>query len=325
MSIFFCTFAAQIMSMEKLLNIVRFFLRLVGYYAVKAKWRKSREMSRWKKEDIQRMKSIFAEINLLSGWVLPKQEDGCSLTVSLTSHGSRVSKYVTCAIFSILQQSKLPNRIVLNLDKNQWSESTLPTPIQQLQVAGLEVNFCEDVGPHTKFLPTLEKYPDDVIVTIDDDIFYGDNMLELLWNAYLNSDRKTVICHECKVIQKDENGRLLPYSQWTAYDASKDSSAQLSPYGYRGILYPPHIFSEEIFRVDVYGQLCPKADDIWFTMMELRDGISVDCVGQDRNSYYDVDRCNEFEQNGSDALHFQNGAQGQNDVQLAALKKYYGI
>lgn len=314
--------------MEKENSILQRVLKAVGYYAIKSKWRQKRTIKQWAREDAARREALKQDILAIKGRVLPEVKKKGNLTVSLTTHGRRVADFAPFAICGILKQTKLPNRIVLNLDKNKWSDAELPDLIKRLQVAGLEVNYCEDVGPHTKFLPALEKYPDDVIVTIDDDIVYSEILIEQLWHEYEQSDKRTIICHKARSIRRDVEGKLLLYSQWQDDDHTEELKAAvgtLSPYGFRGVLYPPHIFSKEVFNADVYRKICPKADDIWFTVVELLDGIAVKSIEHLHSEYHDIDRVNEFTAAGSDALHFQNSAQGQNDVQLAALKKHYDL
>lgn len=306
-------------------RIIQPILKASGYYKIKAKWRKHQMISRLMKEDRQRIEKLRNEILTINHRILPRLGEE-NITISLTSHGKRVERYAAYAIYSILTQSELPNRIVLNINRNQWAQDNLPELIKKLEIAGLEVNFCEDVGPHTKLLPTLEKYPNDIIITIDDDIFYGTETLKVLLDEYRMSDGETIICHEAAEIMRDEFGNLLPYSQWTtATIAAEEKSGQYSPMGFRGVLYPPHIFSQEIFNRKVYGELCPKADDIWFTIMEVRENIAVKPIVNESVTYDDIDHRNEYIAESSDALHFTNNALGYNDVQLMALCKYYGL
>jgi len=96
----------------------------------------------------------------------------------------------------------------------------------------------------------------------------------------------------------------------------------LSPLGVGGVLYPPHIFSNEIFNVDVFLKICPIADDLWFWVMELNSDIQIKVLF---NSSFKFDYVNNLEQlnPGSGALYFKNCSQGRNDLQLNELLKYY--
>lgn len=310
--------------MSKIKNILQPLLSAVGYYSIKKKWRWHQYITRLQKEDAIRKAEATAWIEAIDHRLLPDVKETENVTVSFTSHGKRVADFAPFAIYSIFQQDVLPNRIVLNINQEKWNDDNLPELIKKLQIAGLEVNFCEDVGPHTKLLPAMQKYPDDVIITIDDDIYYDKELVEELLSAKKVSGKENVVvCRTAKEVTF-KDGKMLPYSQWS--QATPDSKAYLSPFGWSGMLYSPHCFPEEVFNKDVYQSLCPKADDIWFTIMELIGDVPVVMV---RNSHWtgegEVDHTNEYVARDSDALHFQNAEAGGNDAQLAKLIEYYGL
>lgn len=299
------------------------FLNAVGYYAIKAKWRRYQYLSRLQREDKKRNAEVYRRISMIDSRILPQLQEERNVTVSLTSHSTRVERFAPYAIYSILQQTVLPNRIVLNIDKTKWNKENLPDLIKKLQIAGLEVNLCEDVGPHTKLLPALQKYPDDVIITVDDDICYSQTAIEELLNAYQLYPQGTIVCRRGVEVAY-ENDMILPYSQWK--ETKTNTKNRISPFGVNGVLYPPYIFSQEIHNKDVYRQYCKCADDIWFTIMEIRENILVKLVSEPS---FTKDLCvnhyNEYVAQNSDALHFQNEGNGMNNVQLNQLVEYYSL
>ena len=303
-------------------KIIQPILSAMGYYKTKAKIKRYFYLRRLRREDSARNAQFREQILKIDRRLLPEVENGQNLTVSLTSHGKRVADFVPYAIWSILQQTKLPNRIVLNIDETKWNNENLPELIKKLQVAGLEVNFCEDLGPHTKLLPALQKYPNDVIVTIDDDIIYEHDAIANLWEEYIVSDKKTVICRSGRVVCRDGDNNYLPYSKWKSTKDYKDGEI-ISPYGVSGVLYPPHIFSKEIFNKSIFRKYCKGADDIWFTIMEIKEGIQVVCISTGIWYGVPIDRVNEFSENYSDALHFTNDGLRKNDEQLKNLVDLY--
>lgn len=312
----------QIKMMMK--KYIRPILTAIGYYKIKAKWRWRQNLAQWQKIDAQRKAEAIAWIEAIDHRLLPDVQKIGNVTVSLTSHSKRVSDFAPFAIYSIFHQTVLPNRIVLNINQEKWNDDNLPELIQKLQIAGLEVNFCEDVGPHTKLLPAMLKYPEEVIITIDDDIYYDKELVEELLSTREASEKtNVVVCRTAKEITF-EDGKMLPYSQWP--QATPDSKTYLSPFGWSGMLYSPHCFSEEVFNKDVYQKLCPKADDIWFTIMELIGNVPIVMV---RDTHWtgkgEVDHTNEYVAQNSDALHFQNAENGGNDVQLAKLIGYFDL
>lgn len=307
--------------MKKYLQTI---LKAIGYYDVKAKWRWHQYISRWQKIDAQRKAEAIAWIEAINHRLLPDVQKTGNVTVSLTSHSKRVGEFAPFAIYSIFHQTVLPNRIVLNINRDKWNEENLPELIKKLEIAGLEVNLCEDVGPHTKLLPAMQKYPEDVIITIDDDIYYDNELVEeLISTREISGIENVVVCRTALEITF-ENGKMLPYSQWKK--AKLDSVAYLSPFGWSGMLYSPHCFMDEVFNKKVYQSLCPKADDIWFTIMELIGDVPIEMV---KNTHWtgkgEVDHANEYVAQNSDALHFQNVSNGGNDAQLAKLIEYYDL
>ena len=138
------------------------------------------------------------------------------VVVSLTSTPSRLP-YITLALQSLMAQSRLPDAIYLNIPRpaGSWSawlpcngtldctwsatfrgvEGSVAVPaflaaglasLPQPQASLLRVNWVtEDVGPATKLLPTLhvERTPDTLIVTVDDDVHYHPDVVAELVNA----------------------------------------------------------------------------------------------------------------------------------------------
>lgn len=277
-------------------------------------------------EDALHRRQIAKQIYKLPANMLTLAEKGSNVIVSMTSYGKRVKSSVAYALYSILTQNQLPNRIVLNLNQEKWNNDNLPNLLKHLQRVGVEINFCEDVGPHTKLLPTLRKYPNDIIITVDDDVYYDDTLVCELYDSYMQSDKHSVICRRGIYICK-HNGQYIPFSQCPSLGKfTKEEVAAIMPFGYGGVLYPPSIFSNEIFNQGVFRKLCKFADDVWFGVMELREKINV--VYLANNSFRDtndVDRNEEYVESNSSALRFINDLHGANDEQYSALLKYYKL
>lgn len=310
--------------MKSFKQIVQPLLEAIGYYKIKAKWRWHQYISNWQKVDAQRKAEATAWIEAIDHRLLPEVKKTGNVTVSLTSHSKRVLDFAPYAIFSIFHQTVLPNRIVLNINQDKWNDDNLPELIQKLQIAGLDVNFCEDVGPHTKLLPAMQKYPEDVIITVDDDVYYDKELIEELLHGYQQSGKRAVVTR-CAMVITFRDGKMIPYSEWPNAKGTEEN-AYYSPLGVAGVLYPPHVFTEEVFNKEVFRKLCKCADDIWFSIQEYLIKIPVFYV---KNNHWtangDVDHYAEYVEQGSDALHFQNANNGQNDVQINNLIAYYHI
>lgn len=300
-------------------------LSAIGYYNLKSKWRWYQYITRLQQEDAARKAEALAWIEAIDHRLLPEAKKKDNVTVSLTSHGKRVVDFAPFAIYSIFHQTVLPNRIVLNINREKWNDDNLPDLIKKLQIAGLEVNLCEDVGPHTKLLPALEKYPEDLIITVDDDVYYDKELVEELLHGYDESEKNAVVTRWAMVIAF-EDGKMLPYSKWQEVTGKEHGNVLYSPLGVAGVLYPSHVFTDEVFNKEVYRNLCKGADDIWFSIQEYINKIPVYYVTNNHwRTNGDVDHYAEYVEHGSDALHFQNVNNGQNDVQIKNLIEYYHI
>lgn len=300
-----------------------------SYYDKKAVRRTKAFNEQQAQKDAARKIEVEKAIEALPPNMLMRKNNASDIVVSLTSHKRRVLDSAPYAIYSMFTQTVLPNRVVLFINKEHWNNDNLPPIIKRLMLSGLEVEFCEDVRSHTKLIPALQKFPENPIITIDDDIYYNEKTIKELLDAYKLSDGKTVICHQGCYPQK-RNGVFLPYSDWeTSKYKGRDktkTSLTVSAYGVSGVIYPPKVFSQEVFNKDVFLKIAPHTDDIWFWIMQYKSGIKVEIVensSQEENT--SVNYAEYINPDGSLALYFENCFNGRNDKELKALLEYYGI
>jgi len=212
--------------------------------------------------------------------------------VSLTSYGKRLTDTAPYAIVTLFDQSVQPDKIVLWV-ANEDREN-VPHIMEELVKKGLEIRFCEDIKSYKKLIPAIESFPEDYIITADDDLYYPHNWFEQLLTEHKKNPKK-IICHRAHGIKVDENHNPLPYKKWdfyiqpSAYFAHIFVSQELSvpchqleslfPTGCGGVLYPPHCLRKEVTNKDLFMKLAPKADDIWFWAMAVthRDFFGEDC------------------------------------------------
>ncbi len=122
------------------------------------------------------------------------------LIVSLTSHPARIN-YVSVAINTILRQRLKPDRVILWLAEEEFKnkEADLPDNLLSLKELGLEIKWCENLYSYKKIIPTLRECPNDIIVTADDDLYYAEDWLESLYNAYLKNPENIYVRRAVKV------------------------------------------------------------------------------------------------------------------------------
>ena len=299
-------------------------LQDIGYYKIKKRIKHRLFCNKLIREDAAKKKRVQAKILAMDSCRLSRNDDASDIIVSLTSYGVRVNDTLPYALYSLLHQSRMPNRIVVWLDNVNWSDDNLPEILQRMKSFGIEFYYVEDIRSYKKLIPALKMFPDNVIITVDDDLYYNDHIVEWLLDTYNKSDKKSVI-GSWAFQAKSENGRYLPYSQWKDNKNSIENP-DYSLIGCGGILYPPHIFDDEILKEQLFMDMAPTADDIWFWIMEKRQNIRVRLIPQARYGLHvEVNRIDHWDPNRDGSLYFINEINGKNNEQFKKLINNYNI
>lgn len=192
------------------------------------------------------------------------------LIVSLTSFPARIET-VHLTVESLLCQTKKADMVILWLAVDQFPqrEAQLPQKLTALTSKGLTIGWCEDIRPHKKYYHTMLEHPESIVITVDDDVVYGTDLIETLYASY-KLFPYAVSCMRAHEITFNADGTLKPYSEWVyqskrVYQPSMDIIAT----GIGGVLYPPHCLSKEVFNIESIHRLCLNADDLWLKTMEV--------------------------------------------------------
>ncbi len=211
------------------------------------------------------------------------------IIVSLTSFPARIDK-VWITISSLFNQTLKPKRIILWLAEEQFpgKEKNLPSSLVNQKKRGLEIRFCDDLKSHKKYFYTMKENPDDVIVTVDDDMLYPENMLEQLWKSHIKNPG-VVYCNYAHKITFDDNGNIKPYRKWiSGYGESINPNIRVMPVGCGGVLYPPHVLDERLFDKEKIKVICPQMDDLWLKTMALLKGTKAAICKEGSQIYFDM-------------------------------------
>ncbi|MCQ2262531.1 MAG: glycosyltransferase [Bacteroidales bacterium] len=176
-----------------------------------------------------------------------------------------------------MRQSLPPDRIVLWLSRVDFPEGTeLPSNLDYAIAGGLQIEYVEeDLKPHKKYYYAIQKFPEDIIITIDDDAIYPCNLIEELYNTYKRFP-DCVVATRVRKMEVSEDRSLLPYEKWVnTVGIINRPSYMLLPIGLGGVLYPPHCFHQEVLDRHAINDLCLRADDIWLKFMELVNHVRV--------------------------------------------------
>ena len=198
-----------------------------------------------------------------------------SVIVSMTTFPARIG-YVHLAIKSLLNQTVKPGRVILWLAKEQFRDVEIPLQLQELCRYGLEIRYCEeDILAHKKYYYAMQEFPEQLIVTYDDDIIYPEDSLEKLLLMH-RQHPDAIICNRGREIAI-QNGDVAPYCRWRVsgcVPAGVPTFRVMASTG-AGTLYPPRCMPEETFDIAKIKQFALTADDLWMKVMSIKAGIPV--------------------------------------------------
>ena len=198
------------------------------------------------------------------------------LIVSLTTFPARIDT-VYKTITTLMQQTLKPDEIVLWLADSQFPDRKLPDNLTRLEQFGLSIKWCEDIRSFKKLIPSLIEYPDDIIVTVDDDNYYDPRLLEFLYNSYLQNP-ECIHARQAFRVKYDDNFKLSIKSRSYVYDNSYLPSFLNEPVGCGGVLYPPHCLDKNVLNKEQFTKIIPTNDDIWFWGHALKKGTKIKVI-----------------------------------------------
>ncbi len=238
--------------------------------------------------------------------------------VSFTSFPKRIHD-VWLVVETLLRQSCKPDEIILWLASTQFPNalSDLPENLLRQQSRGLTIRFCDDLRSHKKYYYTMQEYPEDVVILVDDDTCYSRDMVKKLVKLH-NRYPEDIICMTPTMISEVND---MP-SKWHAPLCNERivHSYLAQPYSGQGTLYPPHSLDEShAFDKNKILELCPHADDLWLKFMSMRKNTLVTAIYKYRSIPVNIYGT------AKDSLYYINGEGKQNDVQWQNLLDTYAL
>lgn len=243
------------------------------------------------------------------------EKDTANYIVSLTSFPNRIGN-LWIVIESILRQKYKVNKIILWLSREQFeSIDILPKKLLSQQKRGLEIRLVEgDIKSHKKYFYALKEYPNDFLITVDDDIFYPTTLVSQLVE-FSKLYPGSICCHRAHKI-KVEEGKILPYNSWAQIIKSDISKHDIFFTSGGGTIFPPKSLHEEVLNEEVFKKYCFFADDVWLNFMSRLNSTLIV-----KTNYYSdllpvLNSKNIY-------LHDLNVGLCENDHQLEAVRNYY--
>ncbi len=238
----------------------------------------------WQPEHISKYE-LDEQIKTFDKMGITKNKRNPRLIVSLTSFPERMYDIHYC-LYSLLNQRLKPDLVVLWLAEEEFpnGEYDIPSEVLKLKQYGLEIRFCENLMSFKKLIPSLIEFPDDIIVTADDDVYYPEDWLELLYGGH-TAYPEAIISHRARIIKFDEDYEVEKYYKWTLINENTLPSSYYLFTGSGGVLYPPNSLNQEIFNKEKYLNEYGTTDDIWFWAMAVLNNTKIKTIKNDYNDF----------------------------------------
>lgn len=137
-----------------------------------------------------------------------------------------------------------------------------------------------------KIIHTYSEYPDDIIITCDDDIFYDDYLFPALLDMHIKQPN-CIVAHEINPVIICDNG----YITTPICIEPKLHQIEFGKYMTGCCLFPPHIFDGTIIPLDDYDKFIEITggfnDEIWLWLLSTLLGVQ--CIGLDYTYSFDLD------------------------------------
>lgn len=195
------------------------------------------------------------------------------IIVSLTSYPARIQT-IDQVISSIKNQTYKPEKIILWLADSQFPnrEKDLPKKLCDLRDKQFCIKWCDDIRSYKKLIPTLKLYPDNIIVTADDDNIYKKDWLKRLYSCHLTYPN-CIIAHRVTKFIINSNCEFKTVPGGKKY--YKEPSYLNKLVGAGGVLYPVGSLYKDILDVDLFKKLASTNDDQWFWFMGILNNYKV--------------------------------------------------
>jgi hypothetical protein len=238
--------------------------------------------------------------------------------VSLTSFPGRVQD-VWIVIECLFRQTFKADKIILWLSESQFNGIELPQRLLDQKKRGLEIRFVEDdLKSHKKYIYALNEYKNDYVITVDDDLYYDNQLIENL----IELKKKYPMAlptNRAHLIQFELDNKISNYSNWHHNYAIEQLSFMLVPTGGFGTLYEYNQLNNTFDNLNLIKDLVPHADDLWLKVQSLIKNVNIIT-----NAKYNKDPIT-IKSSQLEKLVSTNVLNGGNDEQLKGILKYFNL
>jgi hypothetical protein len=203
--------------------------------------------------------------------------------VSLTTTSQRL-KLCVQTLISLSSQKNKPDKISLWVSQDPYLRDQGVSPEHPLlkeideYLPLVEIRWTDNTGPYRKLLPTLhECTEDDLVIMVDDDVIYGRDWLCSMIDEH-NLFPDSVIATRVRNIKRNKIKRETTYTQWPLVKNNRSIDHDFVITGAGGVLFKREFFRKSDIMNKDFTEVCPTADDLWFSRILEKNGVSVRCL-----------------------------------------------
>jgi len=194
------------------------------------------------------------------------------------------------------QEAGLENRVhpVLVLSEDEISESKnrreACTLMQKMEEMGVETIIDKgNIRSHKKLIPTLEKYPHNPILCVDDDNAQAPGWLRTFVSDHDSHPTDIIYAQGCSRISVRDNRIFETRDDFCMFLTKRGQvTTDIKP-GSGAILYPPHTFTDKrFFDRNLFMHICPSDDETWqwaFVQIAMTTAFSAGDGSTVRNTF----------------------------------------
>ena len=202
-----------------------------------------------------------------------------TIIVSMTTWPPRAATAFDAMRAVVRQNCSQPVHYVLALSDEEF---TADHPIvADMQSLGVEVIFDRgNTRPHKKLMPAIERYPDNAIIVIDDDIEQRDGWLQQMIDDHEANPDDIIYGLSGSVVEMQGDRIVEGFDQRGLHTHPGRVTLNCKPAnGAAGTLYPAGTFTDRrFFDRELYMTLSPTSDETWQWAFAVMAGRTFRCL-----------------------------------------------
>ncbi|WP_323736027.1 hypothetical protein PXD04_09090 [Methanosphaera sp. ISO3-F5] len=184
-------------------------------------------------------------------------------------------------LYSLLNQQLKADKVILwlNEDKYPNQEIDLPREVLKLKQNGLSIRFTKNYKNFNSIIPVLTTYPNDIIITANDNIYYPQDWLKNLYNTHKNNP-ENIITYKTQNITTNSENNIEEYEKWELNNNQKNISYRNIANHKAGVLYPPKTLHEDLINNNKFNKYSENIDT-WLWAMTILNHNKIKTIPND--------------------------------------------